>query len=157
MDQQSLVKGFVAASWYVSLAVMSVFYAYIGWQHVINPKFFLDIMPSFIPFPELAVFWSGIWEMIVAVFLLHPRTRRFAAWMTFVLLLVVSPVNINMCFDAEVCQTLGFSASDAALRLFFQIPLLLVARWHAAGKRSGSYALICSVLFYPTVLYFLML
>lgn len=157
MNQRLLLKGFVAASWTVSLAAMSVFYAYIGWQHVINPKFFLDIMPSFIPFPEPAVLWSGIWEMIVAVFLLHPRTRRFAAWMAIALLLVVSPVNINMCFDAEVCQMLGFSASDAALRLFFQIPLLLIARWHAVGQQSDSYALICSVLFYPTVIYFLML
>lgn len=136
---------------------MGVFYGYIGWQHLVNPRFFLNIMPSFIPYPDTAVLWSGIWEMGVAVFLLPSRTRRFAAWMAFVLLVLVSPVNINMCFDGEICQILGFSKAEAALRLFFQIPLLLLARWHAIGLNHDLYSLVCSVLFFPTILYFIQL
>ena len=91
---------------------MGVFYGYIGWQHLVNPSFFLDIMPSIIPYPDAAVLW---------------------------------------------CQILGFSKAEAALRLFFQIPLLLIARWHAIGLKHGLYSLICSALFFPTVLYFIQL
>ena len=157
MELRPLLKGFVATSWFISLPTMSVFYGYIGWQHLVNPSFFLDIMPSIIPYPDAAVLWSGIWEICIAVFLLPSRTRRFAAWMAFALLILVSPVNINMCFDSEICQILGFSKAEAALRLFFQIPLLLIARWHAIGLKHGLYSLICSALFFPTVLYFIQL
>lgn len=136
---------------------MSVFYGFIGWQHLVNPSFFLDIMPSIIPYPDAAVLWSGIWEMGIAVFLLPSRTRRFAALMACVLLIIVSPVNINMCFDGEICQILGFTKAEAALRLCFQIPLLLIARWHAVGLKHGWYSLICSALFFPTILYFIQL
>jgi uncharacterized membrane protein len=157
MELQPLLRSFIASSWFISLPTMGVFYGYIGWQHLVNPRFFLNIMPSFIPYPDTAVLWSGIWEMGVAVFLLPSRTRRFAAWMAFVLLVLVSPVNINMCFDGEICQILGFSKAEAALRLFFQIPLLLLARWHAIGLNHDLYSLVCSVLFFPTILYFIQL
>lgn len=157
MELRPLLRSFIASSWFISLPTMGVFYGYIGWQHLVNPRFFLNIMPSFIPYPDTAVLWSGIWEMGVAVFLLPSRTRRFAAWMAFVLLVLVSPVNINMCFDGEICQILGFSKAEAALRLFFQIPLLLIARWHAIGLNHGLYSLVCSVLFFPTILYFIQL
>mgnify|MGYP001328912912 CR=1 FL=1 len=157
MEKRSPLQWFVAASHFISVPVMSLFYGYIGWKHLAEPKFFLDIMPSYIPLPEAAVWWSGLWEMSIAVFLLHPRTRRFSAWSTFVLLLVVSPVNINMCFDSEVCETLGFTKEDAILRLFFQIPLLCIALWHASSKKRTWQGLICSLLFYPTIFYFLTL
>ena len=155
MDKRSLIKGFVATTRYVSVPIMGLFYGYIGWKHIDEPKFFLDIMPPFIPFPKAAVFLTGLWEIGVGVFLLHPSTRRYAALMTIWLLIAVFPVNIHMCFDIEMSRISGFSVQEAILRCFFQVPLMLIAGWHAFKEPSILYGLVCSMLFYPTILYFL--
>ena len=157
MEESSLITGFVATTRYVSVPIMGLFYGYIGWKHIVDPKFFLDIMPPFIPFPKSAVFFTGLWEIGVGVFLLHPSTRRYAALMAIGLLIPVFPVNINVCFDIEMCRVLDFSQLEAILRCFFQVTLVLIAGWHALRELSVSFGFVCSMLFYPTIFYFLTL
>jgi uncharacterized membrane protein len=142
---------------YVSIFVMSIFYVAVGLEHIVRPSFFLQIFPPFLPWAEEAVFWTGIWEMALGVLLVIPQTRRIGSRATIALLVLVYPANIFMVFDPDVRMLLGFTRLDAWVRLFFQIPLILLAVWHGRQKKSPAFAILCSLLFPATVLYFLTL
>lgn len=142
---------------YVSIFVMSIFYVAVGLEHIVRPSFFLQIFPPCLPWAEEAVFWTGIWEMALGVLLVIPQTRRIGSRATIALLVLVYPANIFMVFDPDVRILLGFTRLDAWVRLFFQIPLILFAVWHGRQKHSQAFAILCSMLFPATLLYFLTL
>ena len=54
----------------ILLYVMAVFYATAGINHFINPKFYLRIIPSWLPFPEILNYASGALEVIFAFVML---------------------------------------------------------------------------------------
>ena len=53
------------------------------------------LVPPSVPAPEFMVTFTGICEVLGAIGLLLPRTRRFAAVALIVFLLVVLPANIH--------------------------------------------------------------
>ncbi|MEP7236822.1 MAG: MauE/DoxX family redox-associated membrane protein [Ferruginibacter sp.] len=83
----------------ISLYIMILFYAGAGINHFINPAFYLQIMPSWLPLHTELVFISGVAEILCALFLLFPPTRRFGAYCTIALLIAVFPANIQMMLD----------------------------------------------------------
>ena len=64
----------------ILLWVMAAFYILSGFNHLVNPEFYLAIFPPNLPNPEWLNVLSGLAEIILGVFLLEPRTRVFAAW-----------------------------------------------------------------------------
>jgi uncharacterized membrane protein len=83
----------------ISLYIMVLFYTVAGINHFIRPAFYLRIMPSWLPLHKELVFLSGVAEILCALFLLFPKTRRLGAYCTIVLLVAVFPANIQMCID----------------------------------------------------------
>lgn len=79
-----------------SLYAMASLYLLAGINHLVHPRFYLAIMPSWIGHHELLVGLSGLCEIILAVLLLPLRTRRLAAWGIIALLVAVFPANIQM-------------------------------------------------------------
>jgi uncharacterized membrane protein len=51
-----------------------------GILHFVKPKFFLAIMPPYIPAHQLMVALSGVAEIIFGTGLLFDNTRSWAAW-----------------------------------------------------------------------------
>jgi uncharacterized membrane protein len=78
-------------------------------------------MPSWLPHPRALVLLSGACEVAGGLGLLHPRTRRAAAWGLILLLLAVWPANFQMLFNAgsPAAQTL----------LFLRLPLQPLMMW----------------------------
>ncbi len=71
-----------------------------GVMHFVNPTFFDDIVPPWLPPSER--FWtylSGVAELIVGPMLLVPRTRRLGALAAIGLFVVVYPANLYMVWD----------------------------------------------------------
>lgn len=95
---------------------MAAFYILGGFNHLMNPEFYLAIIPPSLPNPEWLNLLSGLAEIVLGVFLLEPRTRVFAAWGIVALLIAVFPANL----------TGGVAAN--ALRIPFQ-PLFIVWAW----------------------------
>lgn len=83
----------------ISLYIMALFYAVAGINHFIRPAFYLKIMPPWLPLHKELVFFSGVAEIVCALLLLFPKTRRFGAYCTIVLLIAVFPANIQMAID----------------------------------------------------------
>ena len=69
---------------------------------------------------------SGVVELVCAVLVARPSTRRLGGWLTMALFIAVFPGNVQMAFDWSDRAFLPRAAS--LLRLPLQIPLVLWAR-----------------------------
>ena len=127
----------------------------IGVKHFTNTDFFVAIVPQIIKSKEEAVLISGVIELTLGVLLLFNQTRRLAAWGIILLLIAVFPANIYLYISDFARDTIGISKNQALLRLPFQIPLMTIAYWHTKEKYSKKLSIICSILFIPTIIYFI--
>jgi len=83
----------------ISLGAMSALMMGAGVMHFVSPQFFVDIVPAALPSPLGIVYLSGVFEILGAVGLLVPATRRFSALGLIALLVAVFPANINMAVN----------------------------------------------------------
>jgi len=70
-----------------------------GFMHLLQPDFFVAIIPRALPNPEWLNVISGLCEIVIGVYLLEPRTRVFAAWGAIALAIAVFPANVNMLIE----------------------------------------------------------
>jgi len=93
-----------------------------GVSHFLLTRFFVAIMPPYLPLPYAAVYVSGVFEIIGAIGLLLPAYRRPAGIGLFVLTILVTPANIHMALNPELFP--AFSKSLLYWRLVAQVALL---------------------------------
>jgi uncharacterized membrane protein len=108
----------------IGLYLMSLLYTAAGINHFIKPKFYLAIMPPYIPAHELMVFLSGIAELVLGIGLLFPPTRAFAAWGIILLLVAVLPANVYMITSDKFTKI-------SAWILWLRLPLQFLLMWWA--------------------------
>src|SRR5699024_3341005 len=85
------------ASWNSAAAAgMATVFVCTGVTHFVEPQRsgLEAIIPDFVPQPALAVTLSGVAELVLAVALVVPRTRRVAALAAVLFLLAVFPANV---------------------------------------------------------------
>lgn len=111
----------------ISRYIMAVFYVVAGVNHIINPAFYLKIMPAWLPFHKELVLISGLFEILFGVLLFFSSTKRFAAWGVLALLVAVFPANIQMMLNYQ--QENNPQLWIAVLRLPLQVLLI----WWAYG------------------------
>ena len=117
-----------SSSYYAGLWIMGILYIVAGINHFTNTRFYLAMMPPYIPWPQAMVCVSGLAEILGGIGVLipdglvFPRTRAAAAWGIVALLIAVSPVHINMCLHPE--QFPAIPLWIIWLRLPFQLPLI---------------------------------
>lgn len=141
----------------ITVYSLSLFYIGVGIKHFTDMDFFLVIVPPYIPYPELMVYISGLFEIVLGILLVPRKTRKYGALGLLVLLIAVFPANIYL-FTSEIVQnTFGISRQDALIRLPFQVPLILFAYWHSKIESPKSFDVLCFVLFVPTIIYFMTL
>jgi len=83
-----------------SARIMAAFLLTAGVMHFVNPTFFDNIVPPWLPPSER--FWtnvSGIAELCIGVGLLRGAWRRRAALAAFGLFVAVYPANLYMAWD----------------------------------------------------------
>ena len=112
----------------LSLYIMAAFYIMGGLNHFVLPKFYLRIIPRYIPWHKAVNYVSGAVEILLGVLLLYPPSSRLAAWGIIALLIVVFPANINHLISAK--RGRGLPIWALYLRLPFQGVLMLWAWWH---------------------------
>ncbi len=98
--------------------LLAVLYGVAGYLHLAAPDPFSSIVPFWVPGPESVVFWTGIAEMLGAVALIQPFSRRLrqaGAWGLAAYALCVFPANINHF-------ALDMDRENGALGLAYHIP-----------------------------------
>ncbi|GAA4095083.1 DoxX family protein [Nocardioides kongjuensis] len=104
-----------------------------GLVHLVRPQVFEPMIPEQLPAPRQVVVWSGVAELACAAGMLHPRTRRVAAYAGAALLVGVFPGNVKMALDAQRGDNTALKAGTLA-RLPLQLPMIrgmLKAAWAA--------------------------
>jgi uncharacterized membrane protein len=80
----------------VLLWVMASLYVLAGFNHLVNPAFYVAIIPPGLPSPEWLNLLSGLAEIVLGVTVLEPRVRVLAAWGIIALLVAVFPANLHV-------------------------------------------------------------
>lgn len=115
----------------VLLWVMAVAYMFAGFNHLMNPQFYLAIMPPQLPNPEWLNVLSGLAEIVLGVFVLEPRVRALAAWGLIALLVAVFPANLYVAMENVGLEGPGTGAGVVNwIRLPFQGVFILWAWWY---------------------------
>lgn len=115
----------------VTKIIFGVLFIAAGANHFINPKFYLSIMPPYLPWPYTLVMLSGIAEIVLGVGLLIPQSSQYAAWGLILLLIAVFPANIHMAIHPELYPTVP--SLMLRMRLPLQVVLVLWAYWYTRG------------------------
>ena len=105
------------------LYLMVLFYFGAGLMHFLFYSKFLFLMPKWLPMPVPLILLSGTVEMTLAVLLLFTSTRKFAAWMIIMMLVIYFFVN-------HLTQSINFYDTKnqffvlTVFRLIFQFVLI---------------------------------
>lgn len=91
-------------------------------------------MPPWLPLHRALVLLSGVCQIAGGVGVLIPRTRRAAGWGLILLLIAVSPANLQMLLDARASGASALAQTLFALRLPLQLALVAWV-WRACVAR----------------------
>ena len=102
--------------------VLGLAFIGVGILHFTRPKFFLAIMPPWIPMHKEAVAVSGAAEIAGGLALIPDATAKPAGlWLT-ALLLAVFPANVHMAVDQGQIERMG-KAGIPKWALYARLPL----------------------------------
>jgi len=125
---------------------LTVFYSIAGLLHLVVPKPFIGITPSWVPEPAEVIVLTGLCELLGAVALLVPKVRTYAGIGLALYAVCVYPANIKHAIDS-----LGASSVSPwqwiyhAVRLPLQLALVWsplfagrIVTWPVPKDRSPS-------------------
>lgn len=117
-----------------ALVALGLLFVAAGVNHLLNPDFYVGIMPPWLPAHREFVAISGVFEILGGLAVFVGRIREWAGWGLVALLVAVFPANLHMALNAEEFPSLP----EAALwgRLPVQAVLIGWAWW--ATRRDSS-------------------
>jgi uncharacterized membrane protein len=118
----------------ISFVLLILLYAAAGINHFVHNGFYYPIIPPYFPNPILINIIAGVIEIVAAVLLIFPITRKFGSYLIIAMLIAYIPAHIYMiqmdgCMSEQVC----FPAWAAWVRLF---PFQFVLMWWAWSHRK---------------------
>ena len=118
--------------WNVVRVIFAAFMIYAGVQHFLNPEFYLAFVPTFLPYPNVLIYGSGIVEIILGILLLIPKYSKHGAFGLFILMLIFLPIHLWDVFS----DTPAIGSHKAAIyRLLIQF-LFIGMAWKIKTSMS---------------------
>ena len=101
-------------------------YAAAGIYHFVNPTFYENIMPVWLPYHSLCNYLGGIAELILAAMLLSEKTRKISAYLIIAMLVV-------FLFVIHIPMTINFYKTDnpGLWISIVRLPIQFVLIWWA--------------------------
>ena len=81
--------------------LMGFLYLAAGINHFVNPDFYLNIMPPWMPAHLFLVQLSGVAEILLGIGVCIEPTRRASAWLIIAMLVAFMPIHIHMLINAS--------------------------------------------------------
>ena len=125
----------------LGLAFVFIWFFVGGLAHFVYTDAEMRIVPPYIPWPREAVWLSGGFELIGALGLLWPASRRAAGIGLFLLTIAVTPAHFYMLQRPEL---FGVPYWALILRLPMQLALLALIAWATFPKTAAAPAPRCS-------------
>jgi uncharacterized membrane protein len=79
----------------IAATAFGVFLLLTGIAHLAFPAYFRSLVPGWFRRPGLAVIFTGLLEAAIAVLILLPHTRQWAAWAAALLISAYLPVHLE--------------------------------------------------------------
>ena len=121
----------------ISLIILIIGYTAAGINHFRIPAFYISIIPSYLPYPEILNIVAGIFEILFALMLIYKPTRKIAAWGIIALLIAFIPVHTAMLNGHTMLNGKPVLPVWAWVRLFFQPVLIMWAWWHTMEEKKS--------------------
>lgn len=119
----------------LSLLALAVLFVAGGLNHFVNPRFYLSMMPPYLPAHALLVQVSGVLEVVGGLALLWPVTRLYAGYGLIALLVAIFPANLHMALHPENFPKMP--VWGLYLRLPLQGGLIAWVYWATIELRRG--------------------
>ena len=116
---------------------MAAFYILAGANHFIDPGFYQQMMPPFLPMHYFLIYFSGVIEIVLGLGLFFKKTRKLSAYGIILLLIAIFPANIYMAINNVQLEGLPTPAWVTYARLPFQFFFIAWAYWHTSDERSN--------------------
>jgi uncharacterized membrane protein len=101
-----------------------------GALHFTHTRFYVAIMPDYVPAHRELVYASGVAEIAGGVGLMAPATRKAAGWWLIATLIAVFPANVHMALHPE-----RYKQPKAALYARLPFQAVFIA-WVRAAMRA---------------------
>jgi uncharacterized membrane protein len=121
---------------YLGLAIVFAWFFVGGIFHFARPEFFLQIMPPYVPFPLVAVYISGTFEILFALGIVPPVTRQWSGNLLMLLTAAVTPANVHMWLHPDLFPQV--SPAFLSGRLVLQLLLLALIWWSTRTTREAA-------------------
>lgn len=112
----------------ISLYVMAAIYLLAGINHFRSPRTYYAIIPPYIGHEYLINIISGVAEMVAAILLLIPATRKLSSYGIIAMLIAFVPVHVYM-IQANCSGAFCLPAWVLWVRLIVLQPLLVWWAW----------------------------
>jgi uncharacterized membrane protein len=110
------------------------FFVLAGSMHFLRPRFYMRIMPPWIPWHRELVYVSGAAEIAGGVGALVPSLRPAAGWGLVALLVAVFPANVHPTLHPE---SVGLDSPTGRILLWLRLPLQAAfAAWVVSATRE---------------------
>ncbi len=106
--------------------IVAVVFVIAGVLHFVIPRFYLAMMPPWLPAHLFLVQLSGAAEIALGLGVLVDRTRVLAGWGLIALLVAVFPANVQMLLNALDAHASAVWLTALVLRLPLQ---WVIGRW----------------------------
>ncbi len=112
--------------------LLIVFYFVAGVNHFIHPKFYLPLIPSYLPNPEAINWISGVLEIVLAIGVIMPTYRKNAVLLIIVMLIAFIPSHVYFIQQGACMESTSLCTPIwvAWIRLFPMHPLLMLWAWY---------------------------
>lgn len=117
----------------IALIALAPAFVAAGGNHFVNPDFYVQMMPAYLPAHLELVYVSGVLEILGGLGVLFERTRRAAGWGLILLLVAIFPANLNMAMNPELFP----SINPVALHLRLPFQALFIAWVYWATRRDA--------------------
>ena len=101
----------------------------IGIQHFSDPEPFNAIVPHYLGWPSFWTYSSGVLEVLFGLGIMVPKTRRLAALLLVILVLLMSLANLNMWINDIPFEGKRLTTTGHVIRWIIQVILLVVLLW----------------------------
>jgi uncharacterized membrane protein len=118
----------------ISLVLLVILFAAAGINHFVHEDFYYPIIPPYFTNPVFINIAAGIVEIVAAILLIFPFTRKYGTYLIVAMLIGFIPAHIYMiqmkgCMSEQMCMP----AWAAWVRLF---PLQFILMWLALSHRK---------------------
>jgi len=118
----------------IACHAFAIFFVVAGINHFVNPDFYLQIIPPYLPWHDAINAVSGAAEVLLGILVAIPRTRRIGGWGSIALLIAIFPANLYVYAHQELIPATPLLH---LLRLPLQLVFILWVYWAAGLSESA--------------------